>query len=411
MPSLTALKVRSAKAGRHGDGAGLYLLVAPTGARSWMLRVQNGGNRRDIGLGSAETVSLEPDEQALRDEIPILQRRSLTLSEARKKAGMLRDFAKAGKDPIHERDRDRREPPTFRQAAIDAHAELSKGWVPKSRISFLSMLEQHAFPKLGNRRVDQVDASAVRDTLAPVWVEKPATARKLRQRIGMVLDFANVHGWRETEKPTNVTKGLSKQPRAGNFAAMPYADVPAFVAEVRSASVTMGRLALLFAIATAARSGEVRSAGWHHIDIEKKLWRRPAELMKGRDAHDVTLNDFALSVLKQAAQLRTNVNHDALVFNGSGDRRLSDMTLTAVLKRYRPGFTVHGFRSSFRDWCAEMTNVPREIAEAALAHTNKNKVEAAYLRTDFADKRRPLLDQWGSFVEGRYDNVLRLVVG
>lgn len=408
MASLTALKVKSAKPGRHGDGAGLYLLVAPSGSRSWMLRVQSGGKRRDIGLGSADTTALTPNDVAERDAIPILLRRSLTLSEARKKAGVLRDFAKAGKDPKRERDRDRRDPPTFREAMIATHVEMSQGWAIKSRASFLSMLEQYAIPKMGKIRVDQIEASTVRDALAPVWVEKPATARKLRQRIGMILDFANVKGWRDSDAPRNVTRGLAKQPRSRNFAAMPYAEVPALVAAVRAAPVTVGRLALLFTIATAARSGETRGATWAQIDADNRLWRRPGELMKAGDAHDVTLNDFALAILKQAKSLRTSLAFDALLFPGSGNRRLSDMTLTAALKRHTPGLTVHGFRSSFRDWCGEQTNVAREVAEAALAHTNKNKVEAAYLRTDFAEKRRPLLDSWGSFIEGR-DNVLRLV--
>lgn len=380
MPSLTALKVKSAKPGRHGDGAGLYLLVAPTGSRSWMLRVQVDGRRRDVGLG------------ALSD---------LTLLEARDKAAVLRKAARAGRDPVAERDKDRRAPPTFKAAAIACHAELSKGWAAKGAASFLSTLETHAYPKLGSVRVDHVDASAVRETLASVWTDKPAMARKLRQRIGMVLNFAKSHGWREAETPgRSVTLGLAKQSKPRNFPAMPYADVPAFVTTLLDAQVTMGRLALSFTIFTAARSGEVRSAMWSHFDLKAGLWRRPAQLMKSREEHVVTLNLPALAVLRQAAQLRTTLA-DALVFPGTGGRQLSDMTLSKALSRHVEGLTVHGFRSSFRDWAAErMPSVPDSVAEAALAHVVGDAVVRAYQRTTFLDMRRKLLAAWGDYLVG-----------
>jgi integrase len=393
MPGLTALKVKHAKQGRHGDGAGLYLLVGPSGAKSWMLRVMalaDDGKvkRRDIGLGSTNI---------------------LTLEEAREEARKLRKAAKQGLDPVAERDRPKKRPMSFREAATACHEEMSKGWSEKGAAAFLSSLERHAFKKIGNQPVEDVDASAVRDVLAPVWIEKPALARKLRQRIGVVLNFAHSNGWREAEAPGRaVTMGLSKQPKAGNFAAMPYVGVPEFFAAMRRAPESMGRLALMFAVLTAARSGEVRSAFWSHFDLDAKLWHRPADLMKSREAHTVTLNAPAIALLKQAQRLRTTLA-DCLVFPGVGGRQQSDMTLAAVLRRYQEGLTVHGFRSSFRDWAAEMMpTIPDPVAEAALAHGVPDAVVAAYKRAQFLDLRRTLLDAWGAYCDGQ-SNVLRLV--
>ena len=390
MPGLTALKVKHAKQGRHGDGDGLYLLVSQAGSKSWMLRVvdRSSNKRRDIGLGSATVFTLE---------------------EAREQARRLRKAAKLGIDPKVERDRDKKRAMTFRDAAEACHAELSKGWSEKGSLAFLSSLERHAYRKLGNLPVEGIDSSAVRDVLAPVWLDKPALARKLRQRIGIVLNFAHSNGWRATEAPgRTVTMGLSKQPKAGNFAAMPYVDVPEFFSAMRAAPESMGRLALMFAVLTAARSGEVRSACWSHFDLDAKLWHRPAELMKAREAHTVTLSASAVAVLKQAQRLRTTLA-DCLVFPGSGGRPQSDMTLAAVLRRYQAGLTVHGFRSSFRDWAAEMMpTIPDPVAEAALAHGVPDAVVAAYKRAQFLDMRRTLLDAWGNYCEGN-STVLRLV--
>jgi integrase len=298
---------------------------------------------------------------------------------------------------------------TFREAAEACHAELSKGWSDKGAAAFLSSLDRHVYRKLGSLAVEGIDASAVRDVLAPVWLDKPALARKLRQRIGIVLNFAHSNGWRAIEAPGRaVTMGLSKQPKAGNFAAMPYVDVPEFFSAMRGAPESMGRLALMFTVLTAARSGEVRSACWSHFDLEAKLWHRPAELMKNRLAHTVTLSPSAIAILKQAQRLGTTLA-DCLAFPGAGGRQQSDMTLAAVLRRYQEGLTVHGFRSSFRDWAAEMMpSIPDPVAEAALAHSVPDAVVAAYKRAKFLDLRRTLLDAWGNYCDG-HSTVLRLV--
>ncbi len=387
MPGLTALKVKNAKPGRHGDGAGLYLLVSPSGARSWMIRVQSDGKRRDIGLGGLS---------------------DLTLEEARDKARALRKVARAGGDPIATRDKREEAPPSFREAAEQCHTALGKGWSDRHAGAFLSTLKLHVFPKIGSLRVDSVDEKDIVAVLSPMWTTKPAAARKLRQRIGLVLDYAKGNNWRATGAPRDGLRTmLSKQARSGNFSSMPYQDVPAYAAALHAAPESMGRLALLFAILTGARSGEVRAARWSHINSETKEWNRPAELMlKTNQAHTITLSSDAVAILARAAKFRTSLS-DALVFPGVGGRSMSDMTMSKIV---RPtGFTVHGFRSSFRTWAAErMPTMPEAVCEAALAHVIPDQVVRAYNRAKFTEMRRVLLDAWGSYVEG-HSNVLRLV--
>lgn len=387
MGKLTVVGARSAKAGRHADGAGLYLLVKETGAKSWLLRVQVGGQRRDIGLGGYS---------------------DLSLLEAREAAARLRKIARGGGDPVLERDRDRRPVPAFRKASEECHTELSKGWTDKHAAAFLATLKEHAWPAIGNIRVDHIEASTIRDALAPIWIDKPVIARKVRQRISTVLNFSKSKGWRATEAPTtSVTVGLSRQPKSKSFAAMPYVDVPAFFGDTSAKVDTIGRLALLLTIATAARSGEVRSARWSHIDLEKKVWRRPAELMKSREAHDVTLSPTAIAVLERAAAFRTQTE-DCLIFPGARGNPVSDMTLTKVMRDAKQPFTVHGFRSTFRDWAAEkMPTIPDAVAEAALAHAVPDATIAAYKRAKFMEMRRTLLDRWGEYLVGQ-SNVVNL---
>lgn len=379
MGVLTAISAKNAKPGRHADGQDLYLLVKPSGSKSWLLRVQVDGRRRDIGLGSYH---------------------DLSLAEARDKATELRKAAKAGLDPIAIRDAVRRRIPSFKEAAKACHAEMKKGWTEKHEKMFLASLETHVFPIIGHISVDQVEAPQVRDAVAPIWHTKPDMARKVRVRIGMVLNFAHGEGWRASEAPVRaVSLLLAKQPAAGNFPSMPYKDAPAFVASVRAKPETVGRLALLFLIYTAARSGEVRSARWSHIDFKQKLWSRPADLMKSRVAHSVTLNESALAVLERAALLRTS-DEDCLIFpNGKGDK-ISDMTISKIMRDMGLSYVPHGFRSSFTDWAAEkMPSVPDVVAEAALAHVIPDKVQRAYRRTQFLDMRRRLLQSWGRFLD------------
>lgn len=397
MGKLSVAKVRAAGPGRHGDGDGLYLLVKPSGARSWLLRVQQGQKRRDIGLGAVDVTGRSAGDPIL--EVPLLQRRVLTLGEARDKAAMLRQLAKAGLDPLAERDRERNKPdvPTFASALAMAHAELSKGMEPKEAVAFKASLEAHAVPVLGSHKVDAIGASEVIAALAKIWTEKPHQARKVRRRIVRVLAFAKAKGWRAMPLPSDreISDGLARQPRAKNFAAMPYAGVPEFVAGELAKAETSARLALLFTILTASRSGEVRQATWAMIDLDRKLWRCPAEIMKARRPHDVTLSSAAIELLRRAGE---RFGRTGLVFPSARGLALSDMALSKMLRSAGASVTVHGFRSSFRDWAAEkMPTIPAEAAEMALAHLVGDKTQRAYRRSDLIEQRAQLLERWGQF--------------
>ncbi len=381
MGKLTDLKIKSAikRLGVYGDGAGLYLRVKDSGAASWVLRVQFQGRRRDIGLGGY------PADRSL--------------GEAREDAARLRKLARRGGNAVAERDKDRKQIPTFSEAVASAHEEFANGWSVKNAASFKSSLEQHAIPKMGSHRVDQIATEQIISALAPIWTVKPEIAKKVRVRIVQVLDFAKSKGWRSEPVPTarDITRGLARQPRGGNFEAMPFADVPAFVAAQLAKDRSSARLALLFTIFTAARSGEVRSSRWDHIDLDAQTWTRPAGLMKMREKHVVTLNAAAMAILKQRGAL---TDRTGLIFPGiRANATLSDMTLSKQMKAAGKTATVHGFRSSFRDWAAErMATFPAMVAEMALAHKIGAKTEQAYLRSDLRDMRRALMDAWGNFV-------------
>jgi integrase len=393
MGKLTDLKVKNAKPGVHGDGAGLYLRVKPSGAKSWVLRVQFNGRRQDIGLGGY------PADRSL--------------TEAREEAYRLRKLARRGGNALAERDREKLIIPTFAEAVTAAHEELSKGWTDKNAASFKNSLDRHIVPKIGNKRVDQIGTADVIAALSATWTAKPAVAKKLRSRLLQVLSFAKARGWRQVAlpDPRELRDGLARQPKSGNFAALPFVDTPAFVAEQLAKDETSGRLALLFTVLTAARSGEVRKAEWSQIDREPRTWTRPAETMKMRDKHVVTLNDAALAVLDRAGAL---FGSEGLIFPGSRKgSALSDMTLSKIMRSERPPYTVHGFRSTFRDWAAErMPTVPAMVAEMALAHKVGTATEQAYLRSDLRDMRRALMDAWGRFVapplSSEGDNVVSL---
>jgi integrase len=388
MGKLTATGVKHAKPGRHAAGEGLYLLVSDSGSKSWVLRVQVHGRRRDIGLGSSA---------------------ELDLGDARDKARELRRVAKSGRDPIAVRDKAKSVIPTFGAAAEACHEARGKGWEKRHADAFLASLKQHAFPRLGRLLVDSVDERDIVAVLSPLWQSRPAAARKLRQRINTVLDYAKGHGWRPIGAPRDSLRPLlAKQGRSGNFAALPYADVPEFVASLRAKPVTAGRLSLLFAILTAARSGEVRSARWSHIDLDAKTWTRPAAMMKSRESHVVTLSPAAVAMLELAQKLRPLAGASDLIFPGTGGRQLADMTLLKIVKAGAGPYTVHGFRAAFRTWAAEqMPTIPEAVAEAALAHSVPDAVVRAYQRAKFMDLRRRLLDAWGDYLDGR-SSVVRL---
>lgn len=378
MGKLTALKIRSlTEPGRYSDGDGLFLEINGKGAASWILRVQNNGKRQDIGLGSSKAVSLK---------------------EAREAAFATRQKIAQGIDPVAERKQERQVIPTFRRAAEMVHEEHEKAWKNgKHQNQWIATLKTYAFPKMGDRLVSEIEGPLIRDVLAPIWLAKPETARRVRQRIGTVLDWSYARGFRTTEAPMrSLSKGLPRQPKKDNhFAALPYASVPDFM-EKLGARESIGRVALEALILTAARSGEIRGATWSELDLEAALWTIPAERMKMGRVHVVPLAPQAVAVFERAKKFKAGASD--LVFPGQNVKKpLSDMTLLKILRDMNLAVTVHGFRSAFRDWVAEQTDYSGEIAEAALAHTVSNKVEAAYRRTDFLDKRRLLMRDWAVF--------------
>ncbi|WP_324260778.1 integrase arm-type DNA-binding domain-containing protein [Altererythrobacter sp. H2] len=387
MGKLTNKQVENAKPGRHSDGDGLNLLVSSKGAKSWVLRVQVDGKRKDIGLGSLAAYGL---------------------AEARDRARELRKTAKQRRDPIAERDRDSNAPPSFKDAAQACHDAKAPGWSDKTAAAFLSSLSAHVHPKIGKLRVDSITERDVAAALSPVWHSKPALAKKLRHRIGLILDYSKASGWRNEGAPRqSLSALLSKQQEGGNFSSMPYEELPAFIAKLEAKTETIGRLALLFTILTAARNGEVRDAMWSQIDLEAGEWRRPASMMrKNGEAHTITLSPEAVVILERAKRWRT-IEADCHVFPGKGGKRLSDMTIGKEMAALP--YVVHGFRSTFRTWAAErMPSIPEAVAEAALAHKIPDKVVRAYNRAKFLEMRRTLLDAWGRYAAGTSGDVVQL---
>lgn len=384
MTGLTVLKVKHAKPGRHADGRGLYLLVKESGARSWLLRVQAEGQRRDIGLGSANTVSLL-DARSAADRL----RRKIKLGED---VAVARVNGKKGAPAVI---------PTFETAARECHDAMKPGWRNRKHIdSWLACLENHVFAQLGSKPVDSINSAMVRDVLAPIWLSIPETARRVLQRIGSVLDYAHIQGWCPTEAALrSVRKGLPRQPRSDNhYEAMPFIQLPAFVAHLKSLGSAVGRDALRLTIYTAVRSNETRFAIWPEFDLNKGTWSIPGERMKTGKPHIVPLPPIAIELLQERRKIR--LSDDGFVFSNGGDKPISDMTMTKVLRDMKiEDVTVHGFRSAFTDWVAEMTDYPKEVADKALAHQLPDRVEAAYRRTDFFEKRRQLMADWCVYLE------------
>lgn len=376
MGRLSATAVKAAKQpGRYGDGDGLYLLIGRTGARSWVCRVQKDGKRRDIGLGSVKKVSL---------------------ALARERASKVRSQIEVGLDPITER---RKEAgiPTFREAAAIVFAENKKNWGnAKHRDQWLTTLTKYAFPHFGDMAVSKVDGPEVRDALVAIWLDKPETARRVRQRIVSVIDWAIAKGYRTAPLPiAAMNKSLPKvKAKPAHHSALPYAAVPAFVTKLRERE-SVGRLAFEALVLTAARSGEIRGAVWSELDLDQKLWTIPAHRMKAGREHIVPLSDAAVDAFKRAETYREA--RSDLVFPGARQGKpLSDMTLTKICRDMEIAAVPHGFRSSFRDWVAEETDFDGAVAEMALAHTIENKVEAAYRRGNLLEKRRNLMDAWAT---------------
>jgi integrase len=388
--ALSAVRVKGTlEPGRYADGNGLYLVVDPSGARRWVLRTVVQGKRRDLGLGSYLLVCL---------------------AEARESASKLRRIARSGGDPLAERRRARLAIPTFAAAARITHSEHAPAWRnSKHKAQWLSTLAQYAFPAIGDRRVDQIETSEILKLLSPIWLTKPETARRVKQRIKTVLDWAKAAAHRSGENPVDgVTNGLPKQPdRKQHFKALPYSEIGNFIESLREAPVgEIVRLAMEFLILTAARTNEVIGATWQEISLERRIWTIPAERMKARREHRVPLSPRCVEILNRASQLSATSNY---LFPGRSESKpMSNMALLMLLRRMGIGATAHGFRSAFRDWAAEKTNFPREVCEMALAHTVKDRAEAAYRRGDLFDKRRKLIDAWANYALSSKGEIVRL---
>lgn len=383
---LSALEVnRLTKPGFYAVGgvAGLALQITPSGARSWILRATVGTRRRDIGLGGF------PD---------------VTLAGAREAARLARDKIKNGIDPVEESKAKRNalaaaqaSAITFSDAAAKYIAAHESGWKnAKHAAQWSATLETYAYPTIGKLRVSSIETAHVIAILETIWTTKTETASRLRGRIESVLDWATVRGFRKGENPARwrghldkLLPARSKVRKVDHHAALPYSQVGAFMADLSKVE-GMGARALEFAILTGTRSGEVRGATWAEIDVSAAVWTIPESRMKAGKEHRIPLSDSAIALLNTLPRI---VGTD-LVFPSAKNSTLSDMTLTAVLRRMEKPVTAHGFRSSFRDWAGETTAYPREVIEHALAHQLKDKAEAAYARGTLFDKRRRLMTDW-----------------
>ena len=379
MGKLTAAKVKViARTGLHGDGGTLYLNVAPGGSKSWVQRLTVNGRRRDIGLGGFPLVSL---------------------AEAREKAFDNRRWARAGGDPLAEKHKAR--VPTFREAAHKVFEANKPRWCSKQHTqNWLKYLERYAMPHIGDMPVDQIGREDVLRILTPLWGTRMETARRVRQRVRAVLRWAQAHGFvTENVAGEGIDGALPTMPAVKeHFRALPYQEVKAALETIEASQASLAaKLCFRFTVLTAARSSEAREAVWSEIDFDAREWRIPGTRMKNGAEHRVPLADAALAVLEQARMLK---NESDLLFPSplKKGRPLSNMTMTKLLRdvKLAERATVHGFRSSFRDWCAE-TGKPRELAEAALAHT-VGGVEGAYFRSNLLAKRRRLMDQWAAFL-------------
>ena len=390
---LTKKLVENLGAGRHGDGNGLYLVVDPSGARRWIVRVTVKGQknkrgkplRTDFGLGGADIV---------------------TLQEARARALDYRRMAKAGLNPRYNAAKDI---PTFEEIARQVHIERMPTWRnPKHGQQWINTLADYAFPKIGRLPVSDIGQPEVLSCLSPIWTEKHETARRLSQRIKVVLDVARSKGFREGENPVTAIRDGGVLPKAKakpkHHKAMHWRDVPGFYADLRTRSA-MAAKALMFTCLTGSRTGEVLGMRWEELDFEAKLWTCPAARMKTGEDHRVPLTDEMLAIIEPLRAMESE-----FVFEGQKRHRpLSNMAMLMLLRRMSvEGITVHGFRSTFRDWAAEAANAPREIAEMSLSHRIGSRVEQAYARSDLLEKRRGLMERWSKFVTGSGGDVINL---
>jgi integrase len=373
------------RVGVHSDGGGLYLRVRETGSRSWLFIYTFGGTRREMGLGSDLDVSL---------------------AKAREKAADARELILDGKDPQ-----------ATRAAAVTAatpqplvtFGSFAMSWLDgveegfnnaKHRQQWRNTLKTYAAP-LFPLAIDAVDTQAIKDVLMPIWLSKPETASRVRQRIERVLNSAKAQGLRDGDNPARFRGHLDEvlpnrsKKDVKHHAALPFKDVAVFMTELRNRPAMAAR-ALEYTVLTAARSGEVRGMTWAEVDLENRLWTVPGVRMKAGNEHQVPLSDAAIALLNKIKP--ETIIADQLVFPAQRGGVMSDMAMSQLLKRMERGdITVHGFRSTFRDWAGETTEFGREEIEMALAHTIESAVERAYRRGRSIEKRRPLMAAWAAY--------------
>jgi len=386
---LTARKVETVKTpGMFADGNGLYLQVTQTGAKTWIFRYQISGRRRDMGLGSTNVVSL---------------------AEARQKAADSRKLVTGGIDPIEDRAHQEATAAlavakviTFKECAAALIENMTPGWKnEKHAAQWTATLDAYAYPVFGDLSVSGIDTGLVLKVLEPIWSTKTETASRVRGRIEAVLDYAKVRGYRDGENPArwkghldHILPAKGAVAKVEHHASLPYVEMGAFWPKLQIQD-GMGARALEFAILTACRSGEVFGTRWDEIDLEACSWIIPAERMKAEAEHRVPLSEPAVALLRKLSAVRQN----DFVFPGQRPNRpLSNMAMKMTLRRMKVDVTAHGFRSTFRTWVAERTAYPHEVAEAALTHTQGDKVVAAYQRGDLFEKRRRLMADWATFV-------------
>jgi integrase len=396
--ALTAQFVKTARdPGKYFDGHGLFLRVQPNGARQWVQRIVIRGKRCELGLGNPALVSL---------------------ADARDAALANRKLAQSGGDPIRAK-RESDAVLSFEEAARKVHALHLPTWRnAKHGAQFLATLETYTFPRLGKLRVADVTTADVLAVLTPIWTQKPETAARVRQRIGMVMKWAVAQGWRQDNPAESIAQALPKRDHSlkEHRKALTYAQVADCIKAVQASGAGLStKLAFEFLVLTATRSGEARGALWSEIDLGNPAipampatWTIPASRMKAKREHRIPLSSRAVAILQAAKALGDGTG---LVFPGTRTgKALSDMTLSKLVKELDFAADIHGFRTSFRMWTQERANFPREVAEAALAHTIRDKAEAAYARSDLFDIRRKMMTAWAGYLADDSAKVVKLSV-
>ena len=386
--ALSAAFVRTVKeAGKYFDGQGLFLKVDASGAKRWVQRINIRGKRTELGLGSTALVSL---------------------AEARETALGNRKTARQGGDPLRAK-REALAVMTFEEAARKVHAINLPSWRnEKHGQQFINTLQTYTFPRMGRIRVSEVTTADVLAVLQPIWLQKPETARRVRQRIGMVMKWAVANGWRQDNPAEAIAQALPKHDRTPvHRKSLPYGEVAGCIAAVKASGAgRVTKLALEFLVLTATRSGETRLATWQEVDLSSAEWTIPAERMKAKRAHRIPLAPRALEILEECRALEDG---SGLVFPSTRyGRPLSDNTLSKLVKELGFEAHVHGFRTSFKTWAQERTNAPREVSELALAHGIQDKAEAAYARSDLFEKRRALMERWAGYLDLENSEIVRI---